>query len=95
MVTKVCCVWHTLNPSTHIYMEPHNFCIPTMVAIFLDVWVRFFYKHTLILVVYHPKPSFLMHEGYVQWAVKLQILKQILNCINAYVSLCFSSLAII
>ena len=38
-------------------------------------------EHILILVVFPPKPSFLMHEGYVVWAVKLHVLKQLLNCI--------------
>ena len=36
----------------------------------------------LLLLCFHPKPSFLMHEGYILWVVKLQILKQILNCIT-------------
>ena len=34
-----------------------------------------------LLLCFHPEPSFLMHEGYVIWAVKLQILKQIIKCI--------------
>jgi hypothetical protein len=59
----------------------------TMVAVFYvfgsdfyKVGVVFVNAHSLLLC-FHPKPSFLMHEGYVLWAVKLQILKHILNCI--------------
>ena len=35
--------------------------------------VVFVHRHSLLLC-FHPKPSFLMHEGYILWAVKLQIL---------------------
>ena len=34
-----------------------------------------------LLLCFHLKASFVMHEGYVLWAIKVQILKQILSYI--------------
>ena len=55
---------------------------------FLCVFRSDFYRAMIVFVstcsllfCFHPKPSFLMHEGYILWVVKLHILKQILNCI--------------
>ena len=71
--------------------ERHDFSIAAMILVFFKniyifgsnfyiVDVVFVNTHSLLLS-FHPKPSFLMHEGYVLWAVQLQILKRILNCI--------------
>ena len=47
---------------------------------FYGAGVVFVNTHSLLLC-FHPMPFVLMHEGYVVGAVKLQILRQILNCI--------------
>ena len=84
-VKEVWFVLHTLNPLAYTCKEPHDFCIAAMVAVFFFVFGSDFYRVGVVymntcslLLCFHPKPSFLMHEGYVLWDVKLQILKQIL-----------------
>ena len=50
------------------------------------VWVRLheaggvFMNTCSLLLCFHPKPSFSMHEGYVLWVVKLQILCIMFKC---------------
>ena len=56
------------------------FCFVLFRSYFYGAGVVFVNIHSFLLC-FHPKPPFLMHEGYVLWAVNLQIWKQIWNCI--------------
>ena len=59
--------------------EPHDFCKGAMVVVFFLFGSKFyeagvvFVITCLLLLCFHPKPSFLMDEDYVLWVVKLHI----------------------
>ena len=76
MIKYVCFVLHHLDPLAQTCGKPHEIRIVAMIAVFVfgsdfhRAGVVFVNTHSLLLC-FHPRPSFLMHKGYVLWAVKL------------------------